>query len=335
MRLQFTEDQNLFQETFQKLLSDKCQPGEIRKIWEKEQLKISGLWEAVAELGALGIMASESAGGFGLSEVDLAGLMEEAGKASLPEPFLEHAGIAVPALSSDLESELSQEWLPRCIRGEVVVSAGFQINEYVSHCQSADAFLLEHENSIFFVKAEDVEIELQNSLDASRDAGKIIWSPERAEKLKLDVDLAFERAVLAAAAESLGVAEKLLEMTVEYTAEREQFGKPVGSQQAVKHHLANVKIALEFARPSVYAAAWSVAENTADRSLNVSAAKALASSALNLACRQALQCHGAIGYTVEYDLNFWLKRGWVLAGSYGGEAFHNKRAAQLLELKGV
>ena len=100
--------------------------------------------------------------------------------------------------------------------------------------------------------------------------------------------------------------------------ERRQFGVPIGSFQAVKHHLADALLHLEFARPVVYAAAWSLANGSPEASRAVSHAKAAAGDAANVVGRQALQCHGAIGYTVEYDLHLYLKRVWALSAIVGG-----------------
>jgi alkylation response protein AidB-like acyl-CoA dehydrogenase len=100
---------------------------------------------------------------------------------------------------------------------------------------------------------------------------------------------------------------------------------PVGSQQAVKHHLANARLALEFARPLVYRAAYSVAHDDPDRDVHVSMAKAQASNAAGIAARVALQCHGAIGYTTEYDLHLYMKRAWALARAWGDAAWHGRR----------
>ena len=109
----------------------------------------------------------------------------------------------------------------------------------------------------------------------------------------------------------------MLEMTADYVRERRQFGVPVGSFQAVKHHLANARIALEFARPLVYRAAASIAAGDPDASVHVSMAKAKADAAALRPARAALQCHGAIGYTTEYDLHLYMKRAWALARSWG------------------
>ena len=138
---------------------------------------------------------------------------------------------------------------------------------------------------------------------------------------------------------------------MEYVKEREQFGKPVGSYQAVKHHLADVAKAISFARPSVYAAAWAVSQSASsqsassqsagsesitpenavsDRAQYVSAAKSLASDAADLAAAKCLQCHGAIGYTFEHDLQLWLKRAWTTSVSWGSASQHRHRLATLL-----
>jgi alkylation response protein AidB-like acyl-CoA dehydrogenase len=122
----------------------------------------------------------------------------------------------------------------------------------------------------------------------------------------------------------------MIEMTVEYVKERKQFGVPVGSQQAVKHHLANARLALEFARPLVYRGAYSIAHDDPQRSEHVSMAKAQASDAATTAAGVALQCHGAIGYTTEYDLHLYMKRAWALARAWGDAAWHRARIEHML-----
>ena len=115
---------------------------------------------------------------------------------------------------------------------------------------------------------------------------------------------------------------RLLDETVAYVGDRHQFGKPVGVNQAVKHHLADVGKAIEFARPMVERAAWALSMSAPDALEAASMAKLLASEAVDLACRSSLQCHGAIAYTVEYDLQLWLKRGWALAAAWGSALDH-------------
>ena len=119
----------------------------------------------------------------------------------------------------------------------------------------------------------------------------------------------------------------MLELTVDYAAQRHQFGRPIGSFQAVKHHLANARIQIEFASPAVLYAAYAVAHSSPEATRSVSQAKWLAGAAATVTGRAALQCHGAIGYTTEYDLHLYLKRSWALARSWGGADFHADRVA--------
>ena len=133
-----------------------------------------------------------------------------------------------------------------------------------------------------------------------------------------------------ARAQLVGVSRRLLDLTVGYVAERRQFGVPIGSQQAVKHHLADAALQLQFAAPAVYRAAWSLSTGDANASRDVSMAKAMASDAARLVGRKALQVHGAIGYTVEYDLHLYFKRAEALARSWGDAAWHRSRVADAL-----
>jgi alkylation response protein AidB-like acyl-CoA dehydrogenase len=142
--------------------------------------------------------------------------------------------------------------------------------------------------------------------------------------------LAFDRAALGTAAQLVGLSRRMLDLTVAYVIERRQFGVPIGSFQAVKHHLADARLQLEFAAPAVYRAAWSLATNDPNAARDVSMAKALASDCAHLVGRKALQCHGGIGYTVEYDLHLFLKRAWALEKLWGDAAWHRDRVGRAL-----
>ncbi len=135
-----------------------------------------------------------------------------------------------------------------------------------------------------------------------------------------------DRLALGAAAQLVGLGQRMLDMTVDYAKQREQFGVPIGSFQAVKHHLADALKDIAFARPAVRRAAATLDPR------DVSMAKAMASDAASVSARHALQCHGAIGYTVEHDLHRFLQRTWILARSHGDAAWHRERIAQLLEI---
>jgi hypothetical protein len=184
------------------------------------------------------------------------------------------------------------------------------------------------------VTPEEVALQPVESVDGARrlfalDLGASSWARVQAEHHS-EVDLAFDRAVLGTAAQLLGLTDRMIEMTVAYASERKQFGVPIGSFQAVKHHLANARLALEFARPLVYRAASTVATGDSERPVAVSLAKASASDAARLAARVALQCHGAIGYTTEYDLHLFMKRAWALAATWGDAAWHRARVGRAI-----
>jgi hypothetical protein len=144
------------------------------------------------------------------------------------------------------------------------------------------------------------------------------------------VELARDRGTWATAAMLVGLGRRMVELTVAHVTDRHQFGVPVGSFQAVKHQLADAHKDLAFARPVVHRAAHSLATGADTRGRDVSMAKALAGDAAWRAGRVALQCHGAIGYTVEHDLHLYLKRTWALAKAYGDAGWHRDRVARAI-----
>jgi alkylation response protein AidB-like acyl-CoA dehydrogenase len=153
-------------------------------------------------------------------------------------------------------------------------------------------------------------------------AGESTW--------QADVARAYEFGALATAAQLVGAGQALLDAAVDYAKQRAQFGRVIGSYQAIKHKLADVHIALELARPLVYGAALSLADRSPDTARDVSAAKASASDAALLAARSALQTHGAIGFTAEHDLSLWLLRVQALRSAWGDPATHRRRVLEAL-----
>ena len=129
------------------------------------------------------------------------------------------------------------------------------------------------------------------------------------------------------AVEQVGAAQHLLDLSVDYAKARLQFGRQIGSFQAIKHHCADALLKVEFAKPLVWRAAYSLAQGDPDAPLHASMAKAAASDAADVVGRIAMQCHGGIGYTVEYDLHLYLKRAWALVAQDGSAASHRRRVA--------
>ena len=207
--------------------------------------------------------------------------------------------------------------------------------------------------AVYLVGASEARIRPLPTLDPNRAMAEVIWDSRRATKLSDPVRAAdliaalVDRAALIASATLIGLADAMIAMSAAYAQNRQQFGRPIGSFQAVKHHLANARVKLEFARPAVYRAAFSLAQRSADRSgadrsgdqhgridhdlgaspvsRHTSMAKALASDAAEAAAGVALQVHGAIGYTAECDLHLWMKPAWALARAWGDARTHRAR----------
>jgi len=130
---------------------------------------------------------------------------------------------------------------------------------------------------------------------------------------------------LASAAYLIGASERMIEVAAEYARQREQFGKPIGSFQAVKHLMSDALLKVEFAKAPTYRAAWSASTGAATAVRDISMAKALASEAAYRASRSTMQVHGGIGYTWEADLQLWMKKSWALMRAYGDATYHRRR----------
>ena len=117
----------------------------------------------------------------------------------------------------------------------------------------------------------------------------------------------------------IGLSQKMIDLSSAYALDRTQFGKPIGSFQAVKHMLADVAVAIEFARPAVYRAAYSLADNNPKSALHCAHAKYMSSRAAELACKNSIQVHGAMGYTWEMDLHIFMRKAWSFMACWGNE----------------
>ncbi len=308
-------------------------PELVSSLWETETGRSSGLWKQLAELGATGLLVPEEYEGMGRDEVDLALLLEEAGRAALAEPLISTAAVGAPLIAELGSRELSEAWLKPIAVGEAIVAVGHPVASFVSDAHVADLLLLHCGDEIHAVASADVQLTRQPANDPSRRIFSVDWKPAAAtrvaegERGRELLAAALDRGALACAAQQLGVADRLIELAVAYARQRKQFGVAIGSFQAVKHMLADAVVRLEYARPVVHRAAYSVARGVSQRALHVSMAKLAASEAAERAARVTLQVHGAIGYTWEQDLHIWMRRAWSLALAWGGGAFHRARVS--------
>jgi alkylation response protein AidB-like acyl-CoA dehydrogenase len=336
MDFTFTEDQRMFRDSLRDFLSNECTPERIRASWQTETGRSPELWAKLAELGLLGLTVPEEHGGLGMNEMDLVLPLEETGRAGLPEPVVETVAVGVPLLRSLDSKDLGNQWLPKVAGGEAIITVGHPLNPTVTDAHVAHLLLLPHGDEIHAVTLDRVTVERQPCSDPSRRLFRVEWKPGAdtrvagGEKGRVLLNAALDRAALACAAQQLGIGQKMIEIAVAYAKDRVQFGKPIGSFQAIKHMLASAQVRVDFSRSVVYRAAFGVAHNTPSRSAEVSHAKLAASDAAALVAKTALQVHGAIGYTWECDLQIWMQRAWALGMTWGTGAFHRDRVGAAL-----
>jgi len=333
MRFDFTEDQRLLQQTVRDFLAGECTPDAIRALWATETGRSRALWKQLAEVGLVGLLVPDAHEGMGLSDVDFVLLCEEVGRAALAEPVIATAAVAAP-LVAELGGELAARWLKPLAVGEAIVAVGHPLSPFVDDAHVADLLLLARGDELHAVTPAEVRLTPQPHNDPARRIATLDFDPRpqtlvaAGAQARQLLDAALDRGALAAAAQLLGVCDRLLALAVDYTGQRVQFGVPIGSFQAVKHALADVKVKLEYARPLVYRAADSVARALPQRSVHVSMAKVAAAEAALRGARAALQAHGAIGYTWEQDVHIWMRRAWSLDQMWGIQRFHRARMAE-------
>ena len=334
MRFAFTDDQKMLRDTVRDVLRRECLPEVVRNAWEGKTGGARAAWNTLAQTGLVGMTASEGAGGMSMSELDLLLPLEETGYAALPGPIVDTAAVGIPLLEAAGTDAQKERWLGPAAAGEARIVVSFEDREIVPHAASADILIAERGGAGYCVPIDEVSVVPERSVDRAREVGKVSFEPSSSHRMREDVNsvalfaLGRERAALGTAAQLVGLSRRMLDMAVQYAKDREQFGKPIGAQQAIKHRLANALIEQEFARPTVYRAGWSLATGARDAEVDVSLAKIYAGRAAKFVAKQALQVHGAIGYTIECDLHMWMKRAWALAAAHGDEAHHRERVGR-------
>ncbi|GAB3212685.1 acyl-CoA dehydrogenase family protein [Nocardia tengchongensis] len=346
MRFALTAEQNDFAASLRKMGEAAKTPGLVRAWGEGEAAAGRTLIGQLAEAGALGLTISEDNGGFGAGPVEMIVAFTEIGRAAVPGPLVETAA-AIPALLQALpDSALAAEQLPELAEGAklgtlaVTASAGANAGRSAGSALALDADVAD---LVLIAEGDRIAVGAAGDLVTSVDAARRLFTVAAGETLAEGegvseaIDLAFDTAALAAAAQLLGAGRAMLDTSVEYVKQRQQFGTPIGRNQAIKHHLANAHIGLEMALPLLYRAALTL-ESGADaqtRGRDISAAKLACGEAAYQTARIALQVHGAIGYTAECDLSLWLTKVTALRSAWGTPAEHRARIAAALRAGNV
>lgn len=341
MEFTFTQDQIAFRDSVSRFLMTEAPPELLREIWETDAGRSPQLREKIAEQGLTGLSVPEAEGGLGLGDIDWVLMTQELGYYAIPDSLTDVAYIATGMLAALPEGHaVRSQWLPRVVDGSVRIAVGHPINPWVADAHLADLLLLPHATpeglELHAVPAAAVRVSTERSIDASRRLCQVQWEASSATRIadgktgQALWDEALERGALCVAGQLVGLAQRMLDMTVDYAGQRKQFGKPIGAFQAVKHHLADVFTAIEFAKPVLYRAAHALAHREAGRSARVAHAKLVCGEAALLAARKGIQVHGAMGYTWEVDLQMFMKRAWALNAAWGDRAFHQSRLTDAL-----
>lgn len=315
MRFVRSEEQRRLAASVHELLAAADTPVAIRAWGRGEPEPGLELVRRLAKVGVTALAVPERFDGLGAGPVDLVVVFEELGRHAVPGPLVESVA-AVPALLADVAG--ADRWLPGLAAGDLL--ATLALPPHVPHALDADVAV-----AVFLVEGDTVHTGSAGAPLSSVDATRRLFPVAATQRVGPgDAARAFEVGVLCCAAQLLGLGRGLLEQATAYVRQRKQFGRAVGEFQAVKHQLAGVLVALEFARPLVHAAA------VTGLARDVSAARVAAADAAYRAARTALQVHGAVGYTLEYDLGLWLTKVRALRSAWGTQSWHRDRVLAAL-----
>ncbi len=328
MNFGFNDEQSEIKSTARQFLQSRFKPDVVRELAEAGRYD-DDLWKEICELGWPGIAIPEEQGGQGLGLVELVILCEELGHACAPTPFLSNAaaGLALSQAGSDSQRG---SWLAGSASGEARGTAGFLPGEgsaeLVPDAEGAEFIVLLGEGEGSVVAGSDAVVEAIDAIDPTRRFATVSGG---GEALVGDVAAARDRIAVAAAGELVGIAQRAMDMAVDYAKEREQFGRPIGAYQAVSHACAQMLYDVEEARSLTYYAAWVADAEPESLALAAAMAKARASDAAWDVCKSSLQVHAGIGFTWEHDLHFLLKRARAAGQLYGVASVHRERVAGL------
>ncbi|HVW42899.1 MAG TPA: acyl-CoA dehydrogenase family protein [Amycolatopsis sp.] len=366
MSASFTEDQEDLRGLVRRFCAERSPSGEVRRVMESPESWDPKLWSQLTELGLPGIAIPEEYGGAGAGAVELMIVVEELGRALLISPYLSSVAFAGQALSSSGDEAAKQRWLPGIADGSVVATLavaeetgswelddaattasrsgdGWTLNgtkSFVTDGDTADLLLVvaraDDELGLFAVEraVSGLRTEKLSMVDLTRDMARVRLDDAPATKVE-QADLATTRDLVltALAAEQIGGAGRCLEMAVEYAKVREQFGRPIGSFQAIKHKCADLLVEVESGRSASYYASGVAGQPGVEAAVAAALAKAYCADVYTHAAKENIQIHGGIGFTWEHDAHLYLKRAKSDEVLFGSPAQHRSRLAALTGIR--
>ena len=365
MDFAFSADQQLLKNSARAFLDEHCKAAFVRSLMDDPRGESETMWKEMAQLGWLGLALPESAGGTGLGMVETAILLEELGRAACPSPYWPTvlAALAIEAVGTP---EQKQRWLPSIANGGARASVAFMESEldwelastttraeakgagitlsgekrFVPWATVADLLVAPARGAggpaLYLVdpRTSGVSITPLTGVDLGTRWATVTLDGASATPLgrPADADAVYRsllcRAAVGAAAEMLGASRRCLDMAVAYAKVREQFGQPIGAFQAIRHKCADMLVEVENAHSATYYAAWALDAGAEDAALASSVAKAYVGDASRKVCGDAIQVHGGIGFTWEYDLHLYFKRAKALETMYGDADAHRALIAR-------
>jgi alkylation response protein AidB-like acyl-CoA dehydrogenase len=370
MDFSFTAEQEELRRYAAQWLGQHSATGDVRTLMATPDGYDSARWAGMAEMGWQAMAISEEYGGAGFGFLELFVLLEEQGRTLLCAPFFSTVVMAATALAEGTEEQRAEwlpriaageivatvahaepggGWMPEDVRFEAVAGDdGWTltgVKSFVLDGSVADLFVVAARTPDgvelilvpagadgLTVRSLDVMDQTRKQAEITFEAvrvprGALLGGPGQGEAILLRV---LERAAVALAAEQVGGAQRCLDMAVDYAKDRRQFGRPIGSFQAIKHKCADMRVRVEAARAAAYYAAWALATDSEERALVVPVAKAYCSQAFYQCAAETIQIHGGIGFTWEHDAHLYFKRAKSSELMFGDPTSHRRRLADML-----
>jgi len=368
MNFSFTDEQQQLRSSVRRFLEDKSPEPEVRRLMESADGYDPAVWQQMAQLGLQGLIIPEQYGGCGSTYIELIVVLEEMGRALLCAPYFASVALAANLLIGSGDESAMSDYLPLIADGSKIATValaeasgswrgdglattavcrdgGWFVSgekHYVLDGQIAGLILVVARTpagiGVFAVEKEASGFAANPlvSMDQTRRQATLTFETAPARLIGgedaglIAISRMMNLAAVALAAEQVGGAQRVLEMAVDYAKIRVQFGRPIGSFQAIKHKCADLLLEVESAKSAAYYAGWTAAEGSADLPLMASFAKAYCSDAYFHAAAENIQIHGGIGFTWEHPAHLYFKRAKSSELLFGGPAYHREVVAQLI-----
>ena len=367
MNFAFTEEQEALRETVRAFLENKSSEEAVREQMETENGYDESVWKQMGEqMGLQGLAIPEEYGGSGYSFIELGIVLEEMGRALLCAPFFSTAVLAAQTLIHCGDDDAKQEYLPGIASGETIATVAYVeptgkwdesgitmeasgsgdditlsgTKSFVIDGHTADLIIVAAKSgsgtSLYAVKgdADGLTRTALSTMDQTRKQAKLEFDGVSAKLIGSEgsgwdtLSQVLDLVAVGLAAEQVGGAQKVLEQAVEYAKVRVQFGRPIGSFQAIKHKCADMLLEVESAKSAAYYGMWCASEMNDELPSTASLAKAYCSEAYFHAAAENIQIHGGIGFTWEHPAHLYFKRAKSSELMFGDPTYHREQLAQ-------